>query len=554
MSKIFSKNTLLHIISILFIAFSLYFLNLVTNISHYDNNGFKKNWNLYINDQKISSDYHLEDTFSKKLKKGDIIIIEKYADTKIFRNPLLKTSDIYATIEVFIDDYKVYSYGLEEYKNNKMLVDYGKLIKLPYNINNKKITIKMIVSENNSVSKVGNILLNEESQILRNYFNQEMISLILGCFLFIFGFILSIINIISHKNITKIMVYLSMFSVVSGIWVITKSGLLGLLMDNNSISKIIEYVSLFIAPISVLGIMKEIKTKDNSEPLFNIKTLNIFFIIFTVNVITCLILHLTNIAHFKELLLPFQGIILIFFICMIIVFLKNPKKLINNASFLFICLIIIIIGMSLNALSFNTKIYNISFLYKIIDNISIINLLFLILAFMKTYYDSAVTRINQAAIDETITRLAYSDILTGLHNRAWYEKYIETLNQNYTMISLDLNNLKTTNDTLGHDQGDTLIKTFGKIIEETFKCGNCIRFGGDEFLIIIETIDKDFIESLINEMNEKMVSYSKKLNLEINASYGIVYSDEFKNYSPSQLYKKADERMYKMKQNFHKND
>lgn len=554
MSKIFSKNTLLHIISILFIAFSLYFLNLVTNISHYDNNGFEKNWNLYINDQKISSDYHLEDTFSKKLKKGDIIIIEKYADTKIFRNPLLKTSDIYATIEVFIDDYKVYSYGLEEYKNNKMLVDYGKLIKLPYNINNKKITIKMIVSENNSVSKVGNILLNEESQILRNYFNQEMISLILGCFLFIFGFILSIINIISHKNITKIMVYLSMFSVVSGIWVITKSGLLGLLMDNNSISKIIEYVSLFIAPISVLGIMKEIKTKDNSEPLFNIKTLNIFFIVFIVNVIVCLILHLTNIVHFKELLLPFQGIIIIFFIDMIILFLKNPKKLINNASFLFICLIIIIIGMSLNALSFNTKIYNITFLYKIIDNISIINLLFLILAFIKTYYGSVVTRINQAAIDETITRLAYSDILTGLYNRAWYEKYIETLNQNYTMISLDLNNLKTTNDTLGHDQGDILIKTFGEIIEETFKCGNCIRFGGDEFLIIIETIDKDFIESLINEMNEKMISYSKKLNLIINASYGIVYSDEFKNYSPSQLYKKADERMYKMKQNFHKNN
>ena len=114
------------------------------------------------------------------------------------------------------------------------------------------------------------------------------------------------------------------------------------------------------------------------------------------------------------------------------------------------------------------------------------------------------------------------------------------------MISLDLNNLKTTNDTLGHDQGDILIKTFGEIIEETFKCGNCIRFGGDEFLIIIE--------SLINEMNEKMISYSKKLNLIINASYGIVYSDEFKNYSPSQLYKKADERMYKMKQNFHKNN
>ena len=96
---------------------------------------------------------------------------------------------------------------------------------------------------------------------------------------------------------------------------------------------------------------------------------------------------------------------------MIILFLKNPKKLINNASFLFICLIIIIIGMSLNALSFNTKIYNITFLYKIIDNISIINLLFLILAFIKTYYDSVVTSINQAAIDETITRLAYSDIL-----------------------------------------------------------------------------------------------------------------------------------------------
>lgn len=100
--------------------------------------------------------------------------------------------------------------------------------------------------------------------------------------------------------------------------------------------------------------------------------------------------------------------------------------------------------------------------------------------------------------------LAFHDQLTGLKNRAAFENEMNQLlvksQKSFGLLLLDLDNFKRVNDTLGHDQGDVLLKyvsTYIKVYlpEKAFFA----RFGGDEFIILLKDIhDKQELEQLAN--------------------------------------------------------
>lgn len=89
--------------------------------------------------------------------------------------------------------------------------------------------------------------------------------------------------------------------------------------------------------------------------------------------------------------------------------------------------------------------------------------------------------------------LAHRDELTGLINRRAMREILDdawddyaTSGAEFSVIAADIDNLKTINDTFGHDFGDQLIKTVSKILETEFRKHDFVsRWGGDEFLILI---------------------------------------------------------------------
>ena len=92
------------------------------------------------------------------------------------------------------------------------------------------------------------------------------------------------------------------------------------------------------------------------------------------------------------------------------------------------------------------------------------------------------------------------DHLSKLKTRNSYQFELDSLNKskNYTIISLDINNLKYVNDTLGHLEGDTYISEVGRLILKSFSPkGSCFRIGGDEFSVIYtNTEEKEVVEAL----------------------------------------------------------
>lgn len=137
------------------------------------------------------------------------------------------------------------------------------------------------------------------------------------------------------------------------------------------------------------------------------------------------------------------------------------------------------------------------------------------------------------------------DVLTKTFNRATFYSDIKSLSNNISsVISIDMNNLKTINDTYGHDEGDKAIVTISNILLDVdSRYVRVYRVGGDEFVVLCFYKDKERVLDYIKEAK-------KRLNkTKYNCSFGYAYKELDDIY---EVYKIADNEMYKEKEAYHK--
>ena len=120
------------------------------------------------------------------------------------------------------------------------------------------------------------------------------------------------------------------------------------------------------------------------------------------------------------------------------------------------------------------------------------------------------------------------------------------LNKDIAIIDFDLNNLKYTNDTLGHSAGDLYIKNCAAIIYEIFNgIGKCYRVGGDEFVVLIKkasTIDMTHYMAMLESSVDACNRENKNLKMQIAYGYAIFTANTDKNLEDT--YNRADKMMY----------
>lgn len=157
--------------------------------------------------------------------------------------------------------------------------------------------------------------------------------------------------------------------------------------------------------------------------------------------------------------------------------------------------------------------------------------------------------------------LAYHDSLTGLYNRAYFEKNIrlqlKDVNQtNYigALLLVDLNFFKEINDTYGHQVGDSVLIYASKLLKDALPKPNILaRLGGDEFIIYFQRITcKDsFLDQIeLIRQHFKLHPYiSNDLVIEVTPSIGVAYTKE-DGITFNVLYQFADMRMYEDKKTF----
>lgn len=154
---------------------------------------------------------------------------------------------------------------------------------------------------------------------------------------------------------------------------------------------------------------------------------------------------------------------------------------------------------------------------------------------------------------EKLLYISNTDELTRCFNRHAYEERINNLDlrEEWIYISMDLNNLKHTNDSLGHAAGDELICAAANCMRESFgKYGNVYRIGGDEFVVIINGNTKEF-QSIIESFDRRVAQWHGKLVDSMTISWGYVFSSEKEWDNIYDIAKEADERMYKNKERYY---
>lgn len=109
---------------------------------------------------------------------------------------------------------------------------------------------------------------------------------------------------------------------------------------------------------------------------------------------------------------------------------------------------------------------------------------------------------------ERMRNLYSTDVLTGLYNRRgfgmFFEDYYNECKENHTNLAvflIDMDNMKTVNDTLGHDEGDYCLCTIAHAMKEAAVGDDiCIRSGGDEFVVLGKDYDEDKITKFITDL------------------------------------------------------
>ena len=159
---------------------------------------------------------------------------------------------------------------------------------------------------------------------------------------------------------------------------------------------------------------------------------------------------------------------------------------------------------------------------------------------------------------DDMQELAHMDALTGIRNKLAYDKETAKLDNaiaeglsDFGIAMIDLNFLKSINDTYGHECGDKSIKKLSKIVCEIFMHSPVFRIGGDEFVVILRNHDYKHIKELNEEFNRTIEEFADDDTLypweKISAALGYALFDEATDQFADDVFKRADQNMYKRK-------
>ncbi len=154
------------------------------------------------------------------------------------------------------------------------------------------------------------------------------------------------------------------------------------------------------------------------------------------------------------------------------------------------------------------------------------------------------------AEERRIRHLSFHDHLTGLYNRRYIEDSMDRLdtprNYPFTIMMLDVNSLKLTNDAFGHQLGDQVLVSIAESIKKACRDDDIVgRFGGDEFIVLLPRTDKADAEKIRDRVKELVAQLQiGPMKVSVSVGYSTKNSD---SKIMSDILNEADSMMYRDK-------
>lgn len=495
-------------------------------------------------------------TDSYSFNQGDSVIVTFKLPDKKYDFPAIILSTQFVGYKVSLDGEQIYERRFKEAENGDFLPRDVNIITLPYDeYQGKEISIEMLVSQSGSKTIIYTPSFGNFDDLSRGYTWDRALSVFLGTFMCMFGVIYFLISLFFAVRIRGLasQIRSSILCLCGGAWILTSQRINIIFMTNTTKPAIYEYTLLYISlPLMMLLFCTICHLHHNRIAISYILGVFVIEVIFG-------ICHFTRIRYINTFSTPIAiiyAVSIIGFMMYSVFYLRRRKAStydkvqLAGLNTLSICLIIAAIFFALDrnqAREFN----NAASIF--IGLGGIVFVASRVMTFMVTLSNADPMKKKEIALSS----LAYKDSLTGLPNRASCDKetmQLDDTNDDYLIMSMDLNGLKEVNDSKGHKAGDELIQNFTNVLntcfpEPFFKA----RTGGDEFIVILKDIPyENYVDSRIEHMNKLLRAKEKETGFDHSVAYGLCYRHELPDGSSShEVYMKADERMYRLKRAQH---
>lgn len=177
----------------------------------------------------------------------------------------------------------------------------------------------------------------------------------------------------------------------------------------------------------------------------------------------------------------------------------------------------------------------------------------------RNYMFSAIIRdiSERKLFEKKLEDMAIKDSLTGMYNRHYFNEVIDReiarvkrYRYSISVMMIDVDKFKMINDNYGHAQGDSVLKGIAICLGKSMRASDIvIRWGGDEFLIVLPDANGNDLRKIIRKVKKNIVRWSRESGLDfiVRLSIGGCTSNPNKRKDVDELLKEADERLYKDK-------
>ncbi len=397
----------------------------------------------------------------------------------------------------------------------------------------------------------GNFYYGERSAVERLIVKERLFRFVIAALILLIGVLLGLYYLIiaRKRQGSEEILHFTFFASMLGAWYVCETHVLELFLPWHVLFAIADHILLMMLPIPFLLFVRPMyRTKENV--LWEISCyLN------CAAVILRLLLQVFGIFDLRETL-GITHVMIGYTIAVIVsfsVYEIATGKLSKQARRNIFCVLAILFFFLLELVEYRISAKGIPFGY--------IGFLLYIAATSMAMVQESRGLVEQAKASELYRKLAFTDGLTGLYNRAAFNRDLanrrvpDEENTVYKILPtvlfmFDLNDLKKCNDGYGHEYGDQYIRMVSEVISHVFGTeGNCYRIGGDEFCSIMDyTSQEDIKDRYRRFMEEIEKKNGQSFVMPVSVAAGYAVYDPEKDASLEEVMKRADEMMYKNKQ------
>ena len=543
-SLIFKRNSKFRDIIMVFVIIIAFF-SLIQDKKKNEDNGYLMEVE-YLSSAKVVVD---EVTVSKSLpyihnstKPFEVYVnMEKYKSKDYDGRKAIALGTSYVNFTVYLGKKQIYEFKEDK---SKLLGSGGgsvfSIIDLPKNVNND--TIKIVFTPIIPLESylIQPITFADRSSIVLSLISADYPSIILVCLLFFLFIIILVIYLASYKidAYRKRLLGISLSSFVIGIYVFANLNVSTYIFSEYiGLLYYIEYVSLMFFPYPLIKFIE-----DDVNPVMK-RIMKVCSVVIFINFFAQFSLVSLKIIEFRQLLLITHMITILIFanilLCILFSEFENKKQkwiLLLSVAPEYVSMII---------LYFRYRFYDNSFFIRVFAFTMLLFVLVQLYMFIINYIQMSKDNL----LIKVYRKMTSIDTLTGLNNRYALNNALEEIRVNptkVTVISIDMNNLKMINDTLGHAFGDKAIIEVGNYLSENIPNSKVYRIGGDEFLVL----SKDILdEEEVLKLNLKEI-YIEEVSevMDITFSIGMCIYDMVNVQSIDEAIIVSDMRMYENKE------